>query len=125
MLSGDTDEADIEPVDGGSLFVTNNPEHVTPVEAPVSGHAVTALTCQDLWPVASHLDDIEHLQTQIYRTLFELGMSWIYLPPLWRLPGAFSGIYYVVSTFGAGACDDGFQNLMSPMMIFRMPSEPC
>ncbi|HCB3592586.1 TPA: chromosome partitioning protein ParB, partial [Proteus mirabilis] len=73
VLSGDTDEADIEPVDGGSLFVTNNPEHVTPVEAPVSGHAVTALTCQDLWPVASHLDDIEHLQTQIYRTLFELG----------------------------------------------------
>ncbi|MEX5487017.1 hypothetical protein IC611_21550 [Proteus mirabilis] len=23
--------------------------------------------------MASHLDDIEHLQTQIYRTLFELG----------------------------------------------------
>ena len=44
----DTDEADIEPVDGGSLFVTNNLEHVTLVEAPVSGHAVTALTCQDL-----------------------------------------------------------------------------
>lgn len=36
-------------------------------------------------------------------------MSWIYLPPcLWRFRGAFSGIYYVVSTFGAGACDDSF-----------------
>lgn len=30
-------------------------------------------TCHDIWPMAAHLDDIEHLQAQVYRTLFELG----------------------------------------------------
>lgn len=55
------------------MSVPDNAECTTPAEVPVAGYSAATLTCQDLWPVASHLDDIEHLQTQIYRTLFELG----------------------------------------------------
>lgn len=73
VLSGDTDETDIDPDVGGVMFAPDNAERTTPAEAAVSGYSAATLTCQDLWPVASHLDDIEHLQTQIYRTLFELG----------------------------------------------------
>lgn len=73
VLSGDTDEADIDPDVVGVMFVPDNAESTTPAEAQVFGYSAATLTCQDLWPVASHLDDIEHLQTQIYRTLFELG----------------------------------------------------
>lgn len=30
-------------------------------------------TCHDIWPMSAHLDDIEHIQAQVYRTLFELS----------------------------------------------------
>lgn len=30
-------------------------------------------TCHDIWPLAAHVNDIEHLQAQVWRTLFELG----------------------------------------------------
>lgn len=73
VLSGDTDESDIDPDVVGIMCVPDNAECATPPEALVSGYSAATLTCKDLWPVASHLDDIEHLQTQIYRTLFELG----------------------------------------------------
>lgn len=101
VLSGDTDEAGIDPDVAGVMSVPDNAVCTTPAEVPVAGYSAATLTCQDLWPVASHLDDIEHLQTQIYRTLFELGNELDISPEFMAASGVHSPGFTILSETSA------------------------
>lgn len=71
ILSGDV--VDLVNQNSDTMEMNGIDSHLTEQVSVNTSGLLFPQTCDDICPMAAHLDDLEHLQAKVFRTLFELS----------------------------------------------------